>query len=125
MDLEIENLQSNLQIRYGASQIEAIKAALLSPPFFILTGGPGTGKTTVLKGIVRMFSELNDLPEDPKDYKDGLFPILLAAPTGRAAKRMQETTGLPGSTIHRLLGLMTGQERNPKNFIRKSWKANC
>ena len=101
LDLEIEHLQSNLQIRYGASQIEAIKSALLSP-FFILTGGPGTGKTTVLKGIVRMFSELNDLPEDPHDYKGGLFPIVLAAPTGRAAKRMQETTGLPGSTIHRL-----------------------
>lgn len=114
LDLEIENLQSNLQIRYGASQIEAIKAALLSP-FFILTGGPGTGKTTVLKGIVRMFSELNDLPEDPKDYKDGLFPILLAAPTGRAAKRMQETTGLPGSTIHRLLGL-TGQEKESEEL---------
>jgi len=109
LDKEIGAMQQKLQIRYGASQIEAIKSALLSP-FFILTGGPGTGKTTVLKGIVQLFSQLNDLPEDPLAYQKEIFPILLAAPTGRAAKRMQETTGLPSSTIHRLLGL-TGQER--------------
>lgn len=109
LDKEIGAMQQKLQICYGASQIEAIKAALLSP-FFILTGGPGTGKTTVLNGIVQLFSQLNDLPEDPLAYQKEIFPILLAAPTGRAAKRMQETTGLPSSTIHRLLGL-TGQER--------------
>jgi exodeoxyribonuclease V alpha subunit len=109
LDKEIEAMQKKLHIQYGASQIEAIKSAL-SSPFFILTGGPGTGKTTVLNGIVQLFSQLNDLPDDPMEYKD-IFPILLAAPTGRAAKRMQETTGLPSSTIHRLLGL-TGQEKD-------------
>ena len=57
-----------------------------------------------------MFAELNDLSLDPLDYTQEVFPILLAAPTGRAAKRMNETTGLPSGTIHRLLGL-TGREK--------------
>lgn len=100
----VEKLEKNLGITYGESQKEAIKEALESP-VFILTGGPGTGKTTVLEGIVHLFADINDLSLDPHSYKDTGFPILLAAPTGRAAKRMKETTGLPASTIHRLLGL--------------------
>lgn len=76
----------------------------------LLTGGPGTGKTTVIKGIVELYAELNGCSLDPKDYsKENPFPIILTAPTGRAAKRMSESTGLPAMTIHRLLG-MTGQE---------------
>ena len=71
----------------------------------ILTGGPGTGKTTVIKGIVELYSELHGVSLNPKDYKkDEPFPFVLAAPTGRAAKRMAESTGLPAVTIHRLLG---------------------
>lgn len=100
----ISDLEFELGIQYGESQKEAIKQALESP-IFILTGGPGTGKTTVLEGIVNLYAELNDLSLDPHAYKDTGFPILLAAPTGRAAKRMKESTGLPSSTIHRLLGL--------------------
>lgn len=100
----ISDLEFELGIQYGDSQKEAIKQALESP-VFILTGGPGTGKTTVLEGIVNLYAELNDLSLDPDAYKDTGFPILLAAPTGRAAKRMKESTGLPSSTIHRLLGL--------------------
>ena len=103
-DNEIADLEDELDIEYGDSQKVAIKEALESS-VFILTGGPGTGKTTVLKGIVHLFAELNDLSLDPHAYKDEAFPILLAAPTGRAAKRMKESTGLPASTIHRLLGL--------------------
>src|SRR5690625_5677014 len=53
---------------------------------------------------------MNDLSLDPYAYKDSSFPILLAAPTGRAAKRMKESTGLPSSTIHRLLGLTADDE---------------
>ncbi|SQC56044.1 Exodeoxyribonuclease V alpha chain [Listeria newyorkensis] len=80
-------------------------------PMLILTGGPGTGKTTVIKGIVELYAELNGVNLDPMSYKDGQkLPILLAAPTGRAAKRMTESTGLPAMTIHRLLG-MNGQEQ--------------
>lgn len=105
----IRLIEKNNGISYGDSQIDAIKEAIKSP-MFILTGGPGTGKTTVINGIVNLFAELNGLSLDIMDYHDSIFPILLAAPTGRAAKRMNETTGLPASTIHRLLGL-TGREK--------------
>ncbi|MDN6730974.1 MAG: ATP-dependent RecD-like DNA helicase, partial [Atopostipes suicloacalis] len=106
---KIKALEKELGIHYGASQKEAIKEALESS-IFILTGGPGTGKTTVLEGIVHLYAELNDLSLDPYSYKDRSFPILLAAPTGRAAKRMKETTELPASTIHRMLGLTADEE---------------
>ena len=105
----IQSIEKIFDISYGKSQIEAIKEAITSP-FFILTGGPGTGKTTVVNGIVTLFAELNGLSLDLEDYTQDVFPILLAAPTGRAAKRMNEMTGLPASTIHRLLGL-TGREK--------------
>ena len=97
-------------ITYGASQVEAIHAAITSP-LFILTG-PGTGKTTVVNGIVQLFAELNEIDLATHKYTETTFPILLAAPTGRAAKRMHETTDLPSGTIHRLLGL-NGKERKP------------
>ncbi|WP_347549472.1 ATP-dependent RecD-like DNA helicase [Pseudalkalibacillus hwajinpoensis] len=97
-------LEERLGIQYAPSQRKAIQKAI-SSPFLILTGGPGTGKTTVIKGIVELYAELNGLSLDPKDYsKDNPFPVLLVAPTGRAAKRMSEATGLPAFTIHRLLG---------------------
>lgn len=109
VDKTIRLIEKTNDISYGESQITAIKAAIKAP-LFILTGGPGTGKTTVINGIVNLFAELNGLSLDIMDYHDSIFPILLAAPTGRAAKRMNETTGLPASTIHRLLGL-TGREK--------------
>lgn len=107
--LALGELEERLQVSFGETQKEAIRQALMSP-MLALTGGPGTGKTTVIKGIVELFAELHGLSLDPHAYKDGAaFPILLAAPTGRAAKRMSESTGLPAMTIHRLLG-MNGQE---------------
>ena len=96
-----------LGVTYGATQKKAILEALVNP-LFVLTGGPGTGKTTIVNGIVTMFAELNGISLEMKDYANAVFPILLAAPTGRAAKRMNETTNLPASTIHRLLGLNGG-----------------
>lgn len=105
----IRGIEKEFGILYGDSQQIAIEAAIKSP-MFILTGGPGTGKTTVINGIVHLFAELNGLEIDPSKYTQEQFPILLAAPTGRAAKRMNETTGLPASTIHRLLGL-NGSEK--------------
>lgn len=105
----IKALEKSNGMSYGPSQIKAMKEAICSP-LFILTGGPGTGKTTVVNGLVSLFAALNDLSLDVNDYHDEVFPILLAAPTGRAAKRMNETTGLPASTIHRMLGL-TGLEK--------------
>lgn len=105
----LRKLEKRLGIVYGSSQEEAIKQAIRSP-LFILTGGPGTGKTTVINGIVQLFAELNEVDLEPSKYTEETFPILLAAPTGRAAKRMNETTGLPSGTIHRLLGL-NGREK--------------
>lgn len=102
--LALGNLEERIGVHYAPTQKEAIQTALMSP-LLILTGGPGTGKTTVIKGIVELYAELHGCSLDPKDYKkDEPFPFLLCAPTGRAAKRMTESTGLPAMTIHRLLG---------------------
>lgn len=102
--LALGNLEDRIGVQYAPSQREAIQTALMSP-MLILTGGPGTGKTTVIKGIVELYGELHGCSLDPKDYKnDEPYPFILAAPTGRAAKRMAESTGLPAVTIHRLLG---------------------
>jgi len=106
-------MKSN-EIEYDDSQKTAILQALKSR-IFLLTGGPGTGKTTIIQGIVTAFAELHQYSLDVNAYKDTPFPILLAAPTGRAAKRMSETTGLPASTIHRLLGLNGHEESNDIN----------
>ncbi len=102
--LELGKLEERIGMEYAEEQKDAIFKALHSP-MLILTGGPGTGKTTVIKGIVELYSELHGLSLDPKDYNnENPFPFVLAAPTGRAAKRMKESTGLPAVTIHRLLG---------------------
>ena len=102
--LALGNLEDRIGVQYAPSQREAIQTALMSP-MLILTGGPGTGKTTVIKGIVELYGELHGCSLDPNDYKnDEPYPFILAAPTGRAAKRMAESTGLPAVTIHRLLG---------------------
>lgn len=108
---ELKKIEKQMNISYGSSQEEAIRAAITSP-LFLLTGGPGTGKTTVINGIVKLFAALNDLDLSPHNTGHEGFPIYLAAPTGRAAKRMNETTGLPAGTIHRLLGI-NGREKVP------------
>ncbi len=102
--LALGELEERMNVQYAPSQKDAIQKAL-SSPMLLLTGLTGTGKTTVIKGIVELYSELHGVSLDPGDYKkDEAFPVLLAAPTGRAAKRMSESTGLPAVTIHRLLG---------------------
>ncbi len=91
-------------ISYGMEQFEAIKRAIHSK-LMILTGGPGTGKTTVVKAILTAFASIHQLSVHQKDYKKASeFPFILAAPTGRAAKRLQQSTGMKAMTIHRLLG---------------------
>ena len=98
-------LSEETGITYDEAQKEAIQTALQSS-FFLLTGGPGTGKTTIINGIVQIYAKLHDYSLRMEDYDQASdFPIHLAAPTGRAAKRMSESTNLPAVTIHRLLGL--------------------
>lgn len=100
----IGDIEEEETLSYGKEQFNAINQALHSK-LMIVTGGPGTGKTTVIKGIVDAYAAIHDVSIDPKDYeKKSEFPFVLTAPTGRAAKRLTESTGLPAVTIHRLLG---------------------
>lgn len=84
----------NSKITYDDIQIKAIDAGI-NNNITIITGGPGTGKTTIIKAIVTILKEANKLKETD---------IALLAPTGRAAKKMMETTGISASTIHKYLG---------------------
>lgn len=102
----IKNAEKKLKISYDNTQKLAIKNALTNP-ISILTGGPGTGKTTIINGILLSLRELAEIPASSLYSSDP--PFLLAAPTGRAAKRMEEITGITAKTIHRLLGLGIGE----------------
>ncbi|MFV8209862.1 ATP-dependent RecD-like DNA helicase [Streptococcus pluranimalium] len=95
----IDHVEKQLGLTYDQVQKEAIQKALTNR-LFILTGGPGTGKTTVINGIIEAYAQLHDV-----NIQQNQPPIILAAPTGRAARRMNELTGLPSATIHRHLGL--------------------
>jgi len=96
----IELFENVNNIKYTKLQKRAIQNAMKSN-LFILTGGPGTGKTTVIKGIVFVYSKYHQIPIL---YNNSLFDIKLIAPTGRAAKRINEMTNLHAETIHRFLG---------------------
>ncbi len=99
----IDKSERCASIKYGASQRRAIEEALRGG-VMVLTGGPGTGKTTIVKGLINIFESLD-------------YPVCLAAPTGRAAKRMSETTSYEAKTIHRLLEMEYNSESEPK-FVR-------
>lgn len=88
------------EIHYTKKQKRAIHQAM-KENLFVLTGGPGTGKTTVINGLVFVYAKYHQIPIS---YNNSLFEIKLIAPTGRAAKRMNETTKLHAETIHRFLG---------------------
>ncbi|WP_019415514.1 ATP-dependent RecD-like DNA helicase [Paenisporosarcina sp. TG20] len=107
--------EDRLGVTYAQTQIAAIELGM-NASVMLLTGGPGTGKTTVVRGLVEVYAELHGLTLDPKEYakKQEPFPIILAAPTGRAAKRLNESTGLPSMTIHRLLGF-TGHTKEEES----------
>ena len=90
--------------RFDATQRTAVEMAA-TEPLSILTGGPGTGKSTVMDAVARLCSQLD---------RGKLF---LAAPTGKAAKRLEETTGKPAKTVHSLLGAMGSEtEGGPQRF---------
>jgi len=88
-DRDLEWIQDLLGIRFAPKQLEAVTRAL-GEKILVITGGPGTGKTTLLHSVVRLYQRLGQ-------------QVLLAAPTGRAAKRLAEATGTEARTIHRLL----------------------
>lgn len=94
---KIEDLEKYNGIEYNEKQREAIFKALENN-ILIITGGPGTGKTTIIKAICEMYEHLNKLSYDKLSQE-----IALLAPTGRASKRMSEATLLPAMTIHRFL----------------------
>ncbi len=93
----LKQLEEYFDIDYNEDQEDAIKKAYLKK-LLIITGGPGTGKTTILRGIIELYREILKIRNNDLSKK-----IALLAPTGRAAKRMSETTGFPASTIHRFL----------------------
>lgn len=93
----IKLTEGELGITYNKEQKEAIKSALTNN-VSIITGGPGTGKTTIIKGILRLYSIYKKI-----SYDSITREVCLLAPTGRASKRMSETCGIGASTIHRFL----------------------
>ena len=93
----LNEMEKLYDISYNDKQKEAISRAMYNN-FLIITGGPGTGKTTIIKAIAEIYQNINKI-----DYDSLTEDLVLLAPTGRASKRMSESTGLPAYTIHRFL----------------------
>ncbi len=103
LSVDIEKIEHAVHMKYDEVQADAIRQAAMAK-VMVLTGGPGTGKTTTTQGIIAA-------------YRAYGLRILLAAPTGRAAKRMTEATGLEAKTVHRLLECKPpqGYQKNEEN----------
>ena len=103
LSIDVRKIEQKLQMEYDEVQAEAIRQAATCK-VMVLTGGPGTGKTTTVRGIISAYQTFG-------------LNILLAAPTGRAAKRMTEATGLEAKTLHRLLEAKPpeGYQKNEEN----------
>ena len=98
LDQEINREEQKLGIRLDPEQRTAITTALQSP-ISVITGGPGTGKTSIQKAILDIYRRQNPGGR-----------IVCCAPTGRAARRMEQSTGHPASTVHKALGLIAGDD---------------
>ena len=103
-DRAVDEIEKRQGITYAPQQRQAVELAARRG-VLILTGGPGTGKTTAVRGIVALFRKMG-------------LDIVLAAPTGRAAKRMSELTGMEAQTIHRLLGMTWSESARQVAFQR-------
>ncbi|MGE0083505.1 MAG: ATP-dependent RecD-like DNA helicase [Desulfococcaceae bacterium] len=101
-DKALQWVQDRLSIRLAERQIMAVRTALTSK-IMVITGGPGTGKTTIINAILKILDAAQSR-------------VLLAAPTGRAAKRMSEATGHPAKTIHRLLKFSPSKAEFEMNY---------
>ncbi|NLM04711.1 MAG: ATP-dependent RecD-like DNA helicase [Clostridiales bacterium] len=104
IEKELEDIQAMENIQLAENQKYAIKAAMKNG-VMVITGGPGTGKTTTINTLIKVFEKLD-------------MDITLAAPTGRAAKRMTEATGKEAKTVHRLLELGFSEEQESMFFQR-------
>ena len=116
LDKHIEGVASDYNIEYNEDQLKAIKMSL-EENVLIISGGPGTGKTTIIESIVNLYKEVNKM-----SYNELIKNLVLLAPTGRASKRLASKTGLPASTIHSFLKWNKDLDRfsvNEKN------KADC
>ena len=114
LDKYIEDVEDELEISYDIVQIAAIKNCIKNN-FAILTGGPGTGKTTIILAVIKIFQKiknysLHDLLDESRSI------LTLCAPTGKAAKRMSESTGFYASTIHKAIGWST-EDENMEEFV--------
>ena len=96
-DSDLEYVENEYGITYNDEQIDALKECL-KKQVSILTGGPGTGKTTIIKGLIKIYQETFHMSDLTLSRT-----VALLAPTGRAAKRLSYATGLPAMTIHRYL----------------------
>lgn len=105
IDKHLAKIQEGLPFKMADEQVDAIVNSLMSP-VSIITGYAGTGKSTIMKAIIEIYKSLR--PEDQ---------ITLMAPTGKAARRMVETTGIGATTIHRALGLYEGLESTTTDEI--------
>lgn len=97
LEVTIREIEKNFGYFYNEEQLEAIKLSYIKN-ILIVTGGPGTGKTTIINTICELYRQMNKLSYDKLAER-----IALLAPTGRASKRISESTNLPASTIHRFL----------------------
>lgn len=102
----ISALERKLSIQYAPRQRATLQLALANQ-LVVITGGPGTGKTTTIRAILAMFERLG-------------YKTLLTAPTGRAAKRMTELTGCEASTVHRLLGAKFAEDEESVVFTKNA-----
>ena len=114
LDLKFQEMEEVFGISYNKEQKEAILRSV-SENFLVITGGPGTGKTTIMRGIVELYKELHKL-----SYEKLAEKIALLAPTGRAAKRMSDATLMPASTIHRFLKWQKDTNKFQVNEYHKS-----